>query len=298
MPDFVHELRVRYGECDPQGIVFNAELPGVLRHTVTELWRASELGSWQAMVERGVDVVVGEANIRFRAPARFDDLIAIHARIAKFGTTSATLELEIRRDGELLIEGWLRQVFVDAKTWKKTEIPGWVREALGVYAQLRQRLRGAATKRSARSAAASRSRISTEAQPSSFGPPAASSSCQRATWRSISSWLTVRPRRRWPASALARSACRSRRCAGRPRSRASSAIVRRVSGQRAARVDHDGAAAGDRRRDPRVVAGVEERAAAGAVVGVDDPRDGAIDDAAQQRGLPRAGHAGDDDHRV
>ena len=24
MPDFVHELRVRYGECDPQGIVFNA----------------------------------------------------------------------------------------------------------------------------------------------------------------------------------------------------------------------------------------------------------------------------------
>ena len=86
------------------------------------------------MVERGVDVVVGEANLRFRAPARFDDLIAVHARFTKFGTTSATLELEIRRDGELLIEGWLRQVFVDAKTFQKTEIPGWVREALGVYA--------------------------------------------------------------------------------------------------------------------------------------------------------------------
>ena len=101
---------------------------------MTELWRASELGSWQAMVDRGLDVVVGEANLRFRAPARFDDLIAVHARFSKFGTTSATLELEIQRDGELLIEGWLRQVFVDAKTWRKTEIPGWVREALGVYA--------------------------------------------------------------------------------------------------------------------------------------------------------------------
>ena len=79
MPDFVHELRVRYGECDPQGIVFNPNYLAYFDHTVTELWRASAIGSWDAMVERGLDVVVGEANIRFRAPARFDDLIAIHA---------------------------------------------------------------------------------------------------------------------------------------------------------------------------------------------------------------------------
>ena len=89
MPDFVHELRVRYGECDPQGIVFNPNYLAYFDHTVTELWRATEIGSWDAMVERGVDVVVGEANLRFRAPARFDDVIAVHARIAHFGTTSA-----------------------------------------------------------------------------------------------------------------------------------------------------------------------------------------------------------------
>ncbi len=134
VPDFVHELRVRYGECDPQGIVFNANYLSYFDVTVTELWRATELDSYQAMVQRGLDVVVGEANLRFRAPARFDDLVAIHARFSKFGTTSATLEFEIRRDGELLIEGWLRQVFVDAKTLQKIEIPGWVRDALGVYA--------------------------------------------------------------------------------------------------------------------------------------------------------------------
>ena len=89
MPDFVHELRVRYGECDPQGIVFNPNYLAYFDHTVTELWRASAIGSWEAMVERGVDVVVGEANVRFRAPARFDDLIASTRGVAKFGTTSA-----------------------------------------------------------------------------------------------------------------------------------------------------------------------------------------------------------------
>ena len=116
------------------GVVYHANYLAYFDHTVTELWRASAIGSWDAMVERGLDVVVGEANVRFRSPARFDDLIALHARIAKFGTTSLTLEIEILRDDELLVEGWLRQVFVDAKTWRKTEIPGWLREVLGVYA--------------------------------------------------------------------------------------------------------------------------------------------------------------------
>lgn len=133
MPDFVHELRVRYGECDPQGIVFNPNYLAYFDHTVTELWRASELGSWEGMVERGVDVVVGEANVRFRAPARFDDLLALHARIPRLGTTSATIAIDIRRAGEVLVEGWLRQVFVDAKTWRKTPIPEFVREALAPF---------------------------------------------------------------------------------------------------------------------------------------------------------------------
>lgn len=131
---FSHDLRVRYGECDPQGIVFNPNYLAYFDHTVTELWRASSLGSWESMVARGVDVVVGEANLRFRAPARFDDVITVSAAIATFGTTSLKLEMAIHRGEELLIEGWLRQVFVDARTWAKTPIPGFVREALAPYA--------------------------------------------------------------------------------------------------------------------------------------------------------------------
>jgi acyl-CoA thioester hydrolase len=131
---FVHELRVRYGECDPQGIVFNANYLAYYDIAVTELWREA-IGPWQVMVERGVDVVVAEANIGFRRPARFDDVIVLGARVGRLGTTSMTTEINIRRDGELLVEGWLRQVFVDAKTWEKTEIPPWAREALGRFSE-------------------------------------------------------------------------------------------------------------------------------------------------------------------
>ena len=129
---FSHELRVRYGECDPQGIVFNANYLAYFDVAFTELWREA-IGPWEAMVERGYDVVVAEANLRFRAPARFDDVIALGARVGEMGVTSLRLELDIRRDGELLVEGRLRQVFVDARTFGKTEIPDWARDALGRF---------------------------------------------------------------------------------------------------------------------------------------------------------------------
>jgi acyl-CoA thioester hydrolase len=86
------------------------------------------------MVERGVDAVVAEANTRFRAPARYDDVLQLRARIARLGTTSITTEIDVVRDGELLVEGRLRHVFVDASTWEKTEMPAWIGEGLRRYA--------------------------------------------------------------------------------------------------------------------------------------------------------------------
>ena len=120
MPEpYVHELRVRYGECDPQGIVFNANYLLYFDVAFTELWRAA-LGAWTDMVERGVDAVVAEANVKFRAPARYDDVLALHSWIADLGTTSMTTRIDVRRDGDLLVEGTLRHVCVSTETWRKT----------------------------------------------------------------------------------------------------------------------------------------------------------------------------------
>lgn len=142
MPAFTHELRVRYGECDPQGIVFNANYLAYFDHTLSELWREA-MGSWNRMVEQGVDAVVGEANLRFRSPARFEELLTVSASVVHLGTTSMKLELLIHRGDELLIEGWLRHVFVDAKTFEKTPIPAWVRAALAPYAAAGDAVAGA-----------------------------------------------------------------------------------------------------------------------------------------------------------
>lgn len=127
--EFVHELRVRYGECDPQGIVFNANYLLYFDVAFTELWREA-VGAWSEMVDRGVDAVVAEANARFHAPARYDDVLQLHARIVRLGKTSLTTEIDVVRDGEVLVEGRLRHVFVGVETWEKTEIPEWIGEGL------------------------------------------------------------------------------------------------------------------------------------------------------------------------
>ena len=134
MPNpFVHELRVRYGECDPQGIVFNANYLLYFDVAFTELWRAA-VGPWQEMIERGVDAVVADANLSFRAPARFDDELQLRAQIARLGKTSITTEIDVVRDEQLLVAGRLRHVCVATDTWRKTDVPDWIRSGLGRFA--------------------------------------------------------------------------------------------------------------------------------------------------------------------
>jgi acyl-CoA thioester hydrolase len=130
---FVHELRVRYGECDPQGIVFNANYLLYFDVAFTELWRVA-VGPWQDMLAHGVDAVVADANLSFRAPARFDDELQLRAQIARLGKTSITTEIEVMRAGELLVAGRLRHVCVATDTWRKTDVPDWIRDGLRAFA--------------------------------------------------------------------------------------------------------------------------------------------------------------------
>jgi len=112
---FAHELRVRYGECDPQGIVFNANYLLYFDVAFTEMWRAA-VGPWGEMVEAGVDAVVAESHLKYRAPARFDDELRLELAVTRLGTTAVTTSIDVMRGDQLLLEGWLRHVCVSTPT--------------------------------------------------------------------------------------------------------------------------------------------------------------------------------------
>ena len=127
-----HPLRVRYAEVDAQGVVFNAHYLAWFDMNMTELWRAA-FGSYQAALDRGIDIVVVTAQLTYRASARFDELVDLEVSVSGTGTTSLTTEHAVRRDGQLLVAGTLRHVIVDTRTMTKMPIPGWTREALAPW---------------------------------------------------------------------------------------------------------------------------------------------------------------------
>ena len=124
-----HELRVRYAECDAQNVVFNAHYLAYFDIALTELWRAA-LGSYGAMLDAGYDVVVAEATVRFRRPARFDDLLELEIAVERLGTTSMQTSHRVSKDGELLVDGDMVHVFVRTDGSGKAPIPDWIRAAL------------------------------------------------------------------------------------------------------------------------------------------------------------------------
>ncbi len=132
MAPFVHRLRVRYHECDQQGRVFNAHYFAYFDIALTELWREA-FGSYEQMLREGYDVVVADASARFKGAAAFDDEIDVAMTIANLGDTSMTTDIEVLRDGDVLVQGRMVHVWVDATSYEKSPIPERARERLAGF---------------------------------------------------------------------------------------------------------------------------------------------------------------------
>jgi acyl-CoA thioester hydrolase len=128
---FRHRIRVRYNECDQLDAVFNSNYLVYMDVTLTEMWREA-FGSYTAMAESGVELVVAEANVRYHLPARFDDELEVAASIEKVGRTSLTTRFDVTRGDDVIAVGHLRHVFIEPGSGK-TAIPDDIRGGLARY---------------------------------------------------------------------------------------------------------------------------------------------------------------------
>jgi len=129
MSGFRHTLRVRYSDCDPQGVVFNANYLTYFDIAITELWREA-IGSYSEIHTFGLDLVVAEAQVRYLAPIPFDAEVDLVATVEHMGTTSIVTAIRIEADGTQHAEGTIRHVVVRQGTADKQPIPDRLRTAL------------------------------------------------------------------------------------------------------------------------------------------------------------------------
>ncbi len=125
---FVHRLRVRYHECDMQGIVFNSHYYTWIDIAHQELIR-EVLGPLEVLHGLDADVMVAESSARYFASARFDQQIDIEVTLASLTNTSMTTVHTFRHGDTLLAEGRVRHVCVDRVHWSKRPWPDEVRTA-------------------------------------------------------------------------------------------------------------------------------------------------------------------------
>ena len=100
----ITRIRVRYAETDAMGIVHHAVYPVWMELGRSDLLR--ELGqSYAEWEQRGVMMSVAEVHVKYRAPARYDELIEVRTRVKEAGRRKVVFAYEVLRDGTRLAEG-------------------------------------------------------------------------------------------------------------------------------------------------------------------------------------------------
>ncbi len=127
---FKYVIRVRYGECDAQHVVYNPKYGEYFDLAATEFLRA--VAAPGSAFDGSFEFQVVKLLVEWTGPARFDDVLEIAVRTTKIGNTSFVLGYEIRRPGETapIVTGETVNVHVDHKTWQKKQISPEMRERL------------------------------------------------------------------------------------------------------------------------------------------------------------------------
>jgi acyl-CoA thioester hydrolase len=126
---FSTEVRVRFAETDAQGIAHHAVY--VVWFEVARIaYLARFRGGYPTLQAEGLEALTLDVQVRYRAPARFDDALTVHARAGDLRGARFRFDYAVERAGDRIAEGSTGHAFVDAQTLKPTRAPAWLVEAI------------------------------------------------------------------------------------------------------------------------------------------------------------------------
>lgn len=108
-------VRVRFCETDLMGIVHHASYLAYFELARVE-WLRRRGVTYAEWAAQGLHLPVVEATLRYRAPARFDDLLTVEVTLDELRSASLRFGYRVLRRDEVLVEGMTRLACVDAHT--------------------------------------------------------------------------------------------------------------------------------------------------------------------------------------
>lgn len=121
---FQTELRVRFGETDPYGVVYFTSHLGYAKAALDEYLRALGLSPAQFYRNARGGWPIGEVAVRYEAPARYDDLLGVVIWVAELAKSTVRFGFQIERAGEgvRLARGAITLVAIGAN-WRSRNVP-------------------------------------------------------------------------------------------------------------------------------------------------------------------------------
>ena len=108
-------LRVRYAETDQMGVAYHGNYFAWFEVGRTEFLRELGFNYKSLESEQGCYIVVADASCRYKAPARYDDLLTVRARVTQSQKRMLRFGYEIlhQTSGELIATGETLHVICD-----------------------------------------------------------------------------------------------------------------------------------------------------------------------------------------
>jgi len=107
------EIRVIYGDTDQMGVVYYANYLRFFEASRNEYLRAKGARYRDVEEHHRVRLPVVEAQVRYKLPARYDDLLVIQAEITHIGRASARFDYRVMRGDDLIATGHTVHACID-----------------------------------------------------------------------------------------------------------------------------------------------------------------------------------------
>ena len=114
--------RVPYAETDQMGFVYYANYLIYFERSRNELLRANGT-TYRQLEEMGIILPVIESYCKYRKPALYDDQLQIFGSFEQISPTRLKAACSIKREDQLLAEGYTIHVCMDKRTGKPIKLP-------------------------------------------------------------------------------------------------------------------------------------------------------------------------------
>ena len=130
------DIRVRYGECDIQRVVFNANYL-VYCDDVVDSWTRIAFADRLLATDDptnlhaiGFDFMLKNVNLTWYSPARYGDVVSCFARVSRWGTSSFDVTIDGSVGDRRVFDAVIVYVSIDPVTQTPAPVPAFVRESL------------------------------------------------------------------------------------------------------------------------------------------------------------------------